>query len=64
LDEDEANVSIESGEVIEGRLPPAAARLVREWTALNREQLLDNWNRARRSEPLERIPGLDDDKGD
>ena len=59
----EANVSIESGEVIQGRLPPAAARLVREWTSRNRAQLQENWNRARRGEPLERIAGLDDDKG-
>jgi hypothetical protein len=60
----EANVSIDSGEVIEGRLPPVAARLVRQWTAIHRAQLLENWHRARRGEPLERIPGLDHDQGD
>jgi len=58
----EANVSIESGKVIEGTLPRAAARLVREWTELNRAQLTVNWNRARKGEPLERIPGLDHDE--
>jgi len=57
----EADVAIETGEVIEGRLPPVAGRLVREWTLARQRELLDNWKRARRGEPLERIPGLDDD---
>jgi hypothetical protein len=57
--EHEANVAIESGEVIEGRLPHSAARLVREWTLAHRLELLDNWQRAKSGEPLERIAGLD-----
>ena len=57
----EANVAIQSGEAIEGFLPHVAARLVREWTLAHRKELLDNWNRARQGEPLERIAGLDSD---
>jgi hypothetical protein len=57
----EAFVAIHSGEAIEGRLPHAAARLVKEWTLAHRSQLEDNWSRARSGEPLERIPGLDND---
>jgi hypothetical protein len=37
--EHEANVSIESGDVIEGELPRAAVRLVKEWTLARQEKL-------------------------
>jgi hypothetical protein len=43
----EANVSIETGEVIEGRMPRWAARLIKEWTLAHQRELRDNWNRAR-----------------
>ena len=59
--EHEANVSIETGEVIEGKLPRAAARLVREWTLAHQEELRNNWRRARAGEQPERIAGLDAD---
>jgi len=39
--EHEANVSIETGEVIEGALPRVAVRLVRDWAVAHREQLRD-----------------------
>ena len=32
-----ARIPISSGEVIDGRLPPTVARLLKEWTALRRE---------------------------
>jgi hypothetical protein len=57
----EANVSIDSGEVIEGKLPKAAARLVKEWTLERQDPLRENWRRARGGEPPERIAGLDAD---
>lgn len=57
----EANVSIETGEVIEGKLPKAAARLVKEWTLARQPQLQENWRRARAGEQPERIAGLDAD---
>jgi hypothetical protein len=59
--EHEANVSIETGEVIEGALPKAAARLVKEWTSARQQQLRENWRRARAGEQPERIAGLDVD---
>jgi hypothetical protein len=58
----EANVSIETGEVIEGKLPVAAARLVKEWALAQQVQLRENWRKARAGEPLERIAGLDADE--
>jgi Domain of unknown function (DUF4160) len=57
----EANVSIETGEVIEGRLPANAAHLVKDWALAHRGELEDNWQRARAGVPLAKIPGLDDD---
>jgi Domain of unknown function (DUF4160) len=57
----EANVSIDTGEVIEGQLPANAARLVREWALAHRSELDDNWRRARANMPLVKIAGLDDD---
>ncbi len=56
-----AFIAIADGEVIHGRLPAVARRLVRDWTLLHRQQLTDNWSRARAGLPLERIPGLDND---
>ncbi len=57
----EAFVAIDTGEVLEGRLPNKAARIVKEWAAEHRAELLTNWARARNLEPLERIPGADND---
>ena len=57
----EAQVSIETGNLINGRLPAAQRRLVREWTLRYNHELMDNWMRVRPATraPLQRIPGLD-----
>jgi hypothetical protein len=62
-DREEAVIAIETGAIVEGRLSPNARRLVQEWALRHREELMDNWNRARPGtrEPLQRIPGLDAD---
>ena len=54
-----AVIAIESGAIIGGTLPMAAHRLVREWTARHRMELMDNWERARARRALQRIPGAD-----
>ncbi len=54
-----ARVLILSGEVIDGRVPPTVARILREWTALRREALMRNWTAARTEGQLERIAGLE-----
>ncbi len=41
-----------------GGLPPRALGLVMEWAALHREELLADWERARKSEPLAPVPPL------
>ena len=57
----EAFVEIATGDVIEGRLPRRAARLVKEWCLEHQIELAANWAKARALEPLERIPGADHD---
>lgn len=59
--EHEAYVDIATGEIIKGRLPQRAKRLVFEWAELHRNALMENWRRRERGEALERIPGLDAD---
>lgn len=57
----EALVSIETGEVLEGKLPRKAAALVRDWCVQHQLELATNWKRAECFEPLERIAGADYD---
>ena len=54
----EAVVDINTLAVLAGRLPPRAMGLVVEWASLHRDELLADWQRARDSEPLERIDPL------
>lgn len=57
--EHHAQVSIETLELIEGSLPRRALALVLEWAALHRRELLEDWQAARRGEPLSAIPPLE-----
>jgi Domain of unknown function (DUF4160) len=59
--EHEAFVAIDTGEVVEGELPRAAARLVKEWALARQVQLRENWRLGRAGEQPERIAGLDVD---
>ena len=54
----EVVVEVES-RAVQGSLPPQALRLVLEWAALHRAELLENWARARRHQPLDRIAPLE-----
>jgi hypothetical protein len=47
-----------SGELLAGSLARRALALVREWAALHQEELMANWERARRGEPLEPVDPL------
>jgi hypothetical protein len=53
-----AAIEIESIELIQGWLPPRAVRFVREWAAIHRNELRENWERARDREPLVPIDPL------
>lgn len=43
---DEARVIIQTGDILNGRLPPRALRLVRKWLRSRRSDLLRNWEQA------------------
>ena len=55
----EALVAIGTLEFLEGTLPRRAMAMVLEWATLYRLELAENWERARRGEPLQQIPPLD-----
>lgn len=52
-----ARVAID-GDVLDGDLPPRAARLVREWAGLHREELEQDWHLAQELRPLLAIEPL------
>ena len=56
--DDEASIDIEDLAVIAGRLPTRARRLVVEWARAHQTELRENWDRARRHQPLQRIDPL------
>jgi len=41
--EDMAAIDIQTGEVLEGYLPPKALAMVREWAAIHKNDLLHMW---------------------
>ena len=54
----QAEVDIRTGEVLVGVLSKRALRLVREWAEAYRDELLEDWERARQGQPLNPIPPL------
>src|SRR5690606_25735320 len=55
----EALIVIETGEVLAGSLPKRALRIVQDWGARHREELLANWQRGVDLRPTETIPAAD-----
>lgn len=55
----EAQIRIDTLEVLAGSLPRRAQALVLEWTQLHRADLWSAWDKARRHEPLPNIEPLD-----
>jgi hypothetical protein len=56
---DRAVFSIESLQMVEGRLPNRARRLVEEWASQHHDELRDNWRRTRNRQAPTRIAPLD-----
>lgn len=56
--EHDAQVAISTGDILNGTLPRRARALVREWVELHTDELVANWERARREEPLATIEPL------
>jgi hypothetical protein len=55
----EALYEIETLRIYRGNLPRRAHSLVIEWADMHRAELMDNWQRARHHEPLQRIEPLE-----
>ena len=55
----EALYEIETLRIYRGSLPRRAHNLVLEWADAHRTELTDNWQRARRREPLQSIKPLE-----
>lgn len=53
----EVLVEMETG-IVEGRMSKRALRLLFEWSELHRDELLENWTRARERRTLLSIPPL------
>ncbi len=54
----EASIAIGSGQVLHGRLPLRALRLVREWADRHDLELRENWSLAEKALPLRRVEPL------
>ena len=39
-----AEITIKTGEILDGHLPPKALSMVREWIEINKEDLLSIWD--------------------
>jgi hypothetical protein len=48
-------MEIESLALLKGQLPSKTLAVVAEWAAAHRDELWQNWSRARQQEPLARI---------
>jgi hypothetical protein len=55
----EAQVGIDPIMVLEGRLPHRPISMVIEWTALHQRELMNNWERLRRDQPIMKIEPLE-----
>jgi hypothetical protein len=57
----QAVVEIETGDLLQGKLPIGTHRVLRRWTERHRAELLANWDRAKLRVPLWPIQGADAD---
>ena len=55
----EAAIAIDTGEVIEGHLPPRVLGLVQEWRERHKSELRENWDLARKRKALKKIEPLE-----
>lgn len=53
----DASIAIETRKILEGKLSRSALRTARRWAKAHREELLENWERARQHQALLRIEG-------
>jgi hypothetical protein len=51
--------SIESGEILNGKLPKTAKKLVRKWYDLQKNKINEVWEHIQNDEVFEKVPPLD-----
>lgn len=56
--EHQASIAIESGEILEGGLPPAKLKLVQAWIEIHRDELFADWKLAIAGEQIFKIEPL------
>ena len=56
--DDDAVIAIETGDILDGRLPPKQLRLVQAWVEIHRDELMDDWALAIAGEKPFRIAPL------
>ena len=49
-----AIISIKDG-VVKGEMPGRALKMILEWLEQHKEELMENWEKAQKSDPLEKI---------
>jgi hypothetical protein len=57
----DASFSIETAEVLAGKLPPKVTKLVQEWAIRHKLELLNNWEKITKNELPLYIQGADND---
>lgn len=57
--EQAAAIAIDPLQLVEGKISPRVARLVREWASMHREELAENWALCRAGEQPRRIAPLE-----
>jgi hypothetical protein len=56
--EHEAVFAIDSGDLLDGSLPPRQIRLIQAWIEIHREELMADWQLAVKGEPTFKIEPL------
>jgi hypothetical protein len=54
-----AIISIQSLEILEGKLSSRVLGFIKEWALEHQSELLENWELARQNQPLEQIEPLE-----
>ena len=54
----ESEISIKTGKLIKGKLPPRAMKLVREWIEYHKKELIKNWKLAEEHKKLIKVEPL------
>ena len=55
---DEGEISVKTGKLIAGKLPPRAMKLVKEWMKKYKDELVENWKLAEEHKKLKKIKPL------